>query len=309
MVYHPDGCLLSVDCRLLIKNMDANELIKKVRKIEIKTRGLSSNIFAGQYHSAFKGRGMAFSEVREYQYGDDVRDIDWNVTARFNKPYVKVFEEERELTVMLLVDMSGSLDFGTSGMYKKDMVAEIAATLAFAAIQNNDKIGAIFFTDRIEKFIPPQKGRKHILYIIREVLGFKPESQQTDLTVALQYLTNAIKKRCTTFVLSDFIEERDFKNALTIANRKHDVVAIQVYDKRVEELPDVGLMKMVDPETGVDVYVDTSSRRVRALHRKWWVESQVRLRDTFSKSGVDSISVRTDQDYVKSLMNLFAKRN
>ena len=289
--------------------MEANELIKKVRKIEIKTRGLSSNIFAGQYHSAFKGRGMAFSEVREYQYGDDVRDLDWNVTARFNKPYVKVFEEERELTVMLLVDMSGSLDFGTSGLYKKDMVAEIAATLAFAAIQNNDKIGAIFFTDRIEKFIPPQKGRKHILYIIREVLGFQPESQQTDLTVALQYLTNAIKKRCTTFLLSDFIDERDFKSALTIANRKHDVVAIQVYDKRVEELPDVGLMKMVDPETGVDVYVDTSSRRVRALHRKWWVESQVRLRDTFSKSGVDSISVRTDQDYVKSLMNLFAKRN
>ena len=289
--------------------MDANELIKKVRKIEIKTRGLSSNIFAGQYHSAFKGRGMAFSEVREYQYGDDVRDIDWNVTARFNKPYVKVFEEERELTVMLLVDMSGSLDFGTSGMYKKDMVAEIAATLAFAAIQNNDKIGAVFFTDRIEKFIPPQKGRKHILYIIREVLGFEPESQQTDLTVPLQYLTNAIKKRCTTFVLSDFIEERDFKNALTIANRKHDVVAIQVYDRRVEELPDVGLMKMVDPETGKDVYVDTSSHRVRALHRKWWIESQVRLRDTFSKSGVDSISVRTDQDYVKALMNLFAKRN
>ena len=289
--------------------MDANELIKKVRKIEIKTRGLSSNIFAGQYHSAFKGRGMAFSEVREYQYGDDVRDIDWNVTARFNKPYVKVFEEERELTVILLVDMSGSLDFGTSGMSKKDMVAEIAATLAFAAIQNNDKIGAIFFTDRIEKFIPPQKGRKHILYIIREVLGFEPESRQTDLTVPLQYLTNAIKKRCTTFVLSDFIEERDFKNALTIANRKHDVVAIQVYDKRVEELPDVGLMKMVDPETGKDVYVDTSSRRVRALHREWWVASQERLRDTFSKSGVDAISVRTDQDYVKSLMNLFAKRN
>lgn len=289
--------------------MEANELIKKVRKIEIKTRGLSSNIFAGQYHSAFKGRGMAFSEVREYQYGDDVRDIDWNVTARFNKPYVKVFEEERELTVMLLVDMSSSLDFGTSGMYKKDMVAEIAATLAFAAIQNNDKIGAIFFTDRIEKFIPPQKGRKHILYIIREVLGFKPESKQTDITVPLQYLTNAIKKRCTTFILSDFIEERNFKNALTIANRKHDVVAIQVYDKRVEELPDVGLMKMADPESGEEVYVDTSSRKVRALHRKWWIESQVRLRDTFSKSGVDSISVRTDQDYVKSLMNLFAKRN
>ena len=289
--------------------MEANELIKQVRKIEIKTRGLSSNIFAGQYHSAFKGRGMAFSEVREYQYGDDVRDIDWNVTARFNKPYVKVFEEERELTVMLLVDMSASLDFGTTGMYKKEMVAEIAATLAFAAIQNNDKIGAIFFTDRIEKFIPPQKGRKHILYIIRELLGFEPESRQTDLIVPLQYLTNAIKKRCTTFLLSDFIDERDFKNALTIANRKHDVVAIQVYDKRVEELPDVGLMKMADPESGEDVYVDTSSRRVRTLHRKWWVDSQVRLRDTFSKSGVDAISIRTDQDYVKSLMSLFAKRN
>ena len=296
-----------VHCPLDI--MEANELIKKVRKIEIKTRGLSSNIFAGQYHSAFKGRGMAFSEVREYQYGDDVRDIDWNVTARFNKPYVKVFEEERELTVMLLVDMSSSLDFGTSGMYKKDMVAEIAATLAFAAIQNNDKIGAVFFTDRIEKFIPPQKGRKHILYIIRELLGFEPESRGTDLTVPLQYLTNAIKKRCTTFVLSDFIEERDFKSALTIANRKHDVVAIQVYDKRVEELPDVGLMKMVDAESGEDMYIDTSSRKVRALHHKWWVEHQQLLHDVFTKSGVDAISVRTDQDYVKSLMNLFAKRN
>ena len=289
--------------------MDANELIKKVRKIEIKTRGLSSNIFAGQYHSAFKGRGMAFSEVREYQYGDDVRDIDWNVTARFNKPYVKVFEEERELTVMLLVDMSSSLDFGTSGMYKKEMVAEIAATLAFAAIQNNDKIGAIFFTDRIEKFIPPQKGRKHILYIIRELLGFDPESHNTDLIVPLQYLTNAIKKRCTTFLLSDFIDERDFKSALTIANRKHDVVAIQVYDKRVEELPNVGLMKIIDAESGEDMYIDTSSRRVRAQHHQWWEASQERLRDTFSKSGVDAISVRTDQDYVKSLMNLFAKRN
>ena len=289
--------------------MEANELIKKVRKIEIKTRGLSSNIFAGQYHSAFKGRGMAFSEVREYQYGDDVRDIDWNVTARFNKPYVKVFEEERELTVMLLVDMSSSLDFGTSGMYKKDMVAEIAATLAFAAIQNNDKIGAIFFTDRIEKFIPPQKGRKHILYIIRELLGFEPVSTQTDITVPLQYLTNAIKKRCTTFILSDFIYEKDFKSSLTIANRKHDVVAIQVYDKRVEELPNVGLMKVVDAESGEEVYIDTSSKSVRALHRQWWVKGQERLRDTFTKSGVDAISVRTDQDYVKSLMNLFAKRS
>lgn len=289
--------------------MEANELIKKVRKIEIKTRGLSSNIFAGQYHSAFKGRGMAFSEVREYQYGDDVRDIDWNVTARFNKPYVKVFEEERELTVMLLVDMSSSLDFGTSGMYKKDMVAEIAATLAFAAIQNNDKIGAIFFTDRIEKFIPPQKGRKHILYIIRELLGFEPESTQTDITVPLQYLTNAIKKRCTTFILSDFIDDKDFKSPLTIANRKHDVVAIQVYDKRVEELPDVGLVKMIDAESGEDIYIDTSSKKVRALHHQWWIERQQLLNNTFSKSGVDAISVRTDHDYVKSLMNLFAKRN
>ncbi len=289
--------------------MDANELIKKVRKIEIKTRGLSSNIFAGQYHSAFKGRGMAFSEVREYQYGDNVRDIDWNVTARFNKPYVKVFEEERELTVMLLVDMSGSLDFGTSGMYKRDMVTEIAATLAFAAIQNNDKIGAVFFTDRIEKFIPPQKGRKHILYIIRELLSFEPVSMQTDITVPLQYLTNAIKKRCTTFLLSDFIGDKDFKNPLTIANRKHDVVAIQVYDKRVEELADVGLMKIVDAESGEDMYIDTSSRMVRAHHHQWWVASQERLHDTFAKSGVDAISVRTDQDYVKSLISLFAKRN
>ena len=289
--------------------METSELLKKVRRIEIKTRGLSNNIFAGEYHTAFKGKGMTFSEVREYQYGDDVRDIDWNVTARFNKPYVKVFEEERELTVMLLVDVSESLSFGTACRTKRDMLTEIAATLAFAAIQNNDKIGVIFFSDKVEKFIPPQKGKKHILYIIRELLGFEPESRKTDIKVPLEFLTNAIKKRCTTFILSDFIEERDFKNALTIANRKHDVVAIQVYDKRVEELPDVGLMKMADPESGEEVYVDTSSRKVRALHRKWWIESQVRLRDTFSKSGVDSISVRTDQDYVKSLMNLFAKRN
>ena len=288
--------------------MEANELIKKVRKIEIKTRGLSSNIFAGQYHSAFKGRGMAFSEVREYQYGDDVRDIDWNVTARFNKPYVKVFEEERELTVMLLVDMSASLDFGTSGMYKKEMVAEIAATLAFAAIQNNDMIGAIFFTDPIEKFIPPQKGRKHILYIIREVLGFEPESRQTDLIVPLQYLTNAIKKRCTTFVLSDFIDERDFKSALTIANRKHDVVAIQVYDRRVAELPKVGLMKMLDAESGDEVYVDTSSSGVQKAHNEWWREQCSKRETVFAKSRVDSVSIRTDEDYVKSLIALFARR-
>ena len=230
--------------------METNELLKRVRQIEIKTKGLSSNIFAGQYHSAFKGRGMAFSEVREYQYGDDIRDIDWNVTARFNKPYIKVFEEERELTVMLLIDVSASLEFGTIKQMKKDMVTEIAATLAFSAIQNNDKIGVIFFSDRIEKFIPPKKGRKHILYIIRELIDFQPESRRTDIKLAIEYLTNVIKKRCTAFVLSDFIDQTNFRNALTIANRKHDVVAIQVYDKRVEELPSIGLMKVKDAETG-----------------------------------------------------------
>ena len=209
-------------------SMETSDLLKRVRQIEIKTRGLSNNIFAGQYHSAFKGKGMSFSEVREYQYGDDVRDIDWNVTARYNKPFVKVFEEERELTVMLLIDVSNSLDFGTVKQLKKDMVTEIAATLAFSAIQNNDKIGVIFFSDRIEKFIPPKKGRKHILYIIRELLDFKPESKRTDIKTAVEYLTNVIKKRCTTFMISDFIDENDFRNALTIANRKHDIVAIQV---------------------------------------------------------------------------------
>lgn len=288
--------------------MDANELIEKVRKIEIKARGLSNNLFAGQYHTAFKGRGMAFSEVREYQYGDDVRDIDWNVTARFNHPYVKVYEEERELTVMLLVDMSQSLDFGTTVQYKKDMVAEIAATLAFSAIQNNDKIGVIFFTDKVERFIPPQKGRKHILYIIRELLDFNAESKLTNLSVPFEYLTNAIKKRCTCFVLSDFIDGHEFKDALTIANRKHDVVAIQVYDRRVEELPNVGLMKVKDAETGVTQYIDTSMAKVRNLHQAWWRERQQKLTETLLKCNVDSISVRTDEDYVKALMALFAKR-
>lgn len=288
--------------------MDANELIEKVRKIEIKARGLSNNLFAGQYHTAFKGRGMAFSEVREYQYGDDVRDIDWNVTARFNHPYVKVYEEERELTVMLLVDMSQSLDFGTTVQYKKDMVAEIAATLAFSAIQNNDKIGVIFFTDKVERFIPPQKGRKHILYIIRELLDFNAESKLTNLSVPFEYLTNAIKKRCTCFVLSDFIDGHEFKDALTIANRKHDVVAIQVYDRRVEELPNVGLMKVKDAETGVTQYIDTSMAKVRNLHQAWWRERQQKLTETLLKCNVDSISVRTDKDYVKALMALFAKR-
>ena len=288
--------------------METSDLIKKVRKIEIKTRGLSHNIFAGEYHSAFKGRGMSFSEVREYQYGDDIRDIGWNVTARFNKPYVKVFEEERELTVMLVVDLSASLDFGTVKQTKREMVTEIAATLAFAAIQNNDKIGAIFFTDKIEKFIPPKKGSKHILYIIRELLGFNPENKGTDISVPLQFLTNALKKRCTAFLISDFVDSNDFRNAMTIANRKHDVAAIKVYDRRLAELPDVGLVKMYDAETGNEVLVDTSSSKVRNAQKEWWRQQCERLDEMFKKSGVDSVSVRTDQDYVKALMNLFAQR-
>ena len=290
-------------------SMETSDLLKRVRQIEIKTRGLSNNIFAGQYHSAFKGKGMSFSEVREYQYGDDVRDIDWNVTARYNNPFVKVFEEERELTVMLLIDVSNSLDFGTVKQLKKDMVTEIAATLAFSAIQNNDKIGVIFFSDRIEKFIPPKKGRKHILYIIRELLDFKPESKRTDIKTAVEYLTNVIKKRCTTFMISDFIDENDFRNALTIANRKHDIVAIQVYDRRMAELPDVGLMKVRDAETGHEQWIDTSSRALRRAHNDWWIQRQGVLNETFTKSNVDSVSIRTDQDYVKSLLNLVAKRN
>ena len=289
--------------------METSDILKRVRQIEIKTRGLSNNIFAGQYHSAFKGKGMSFSEVREYQYGDDVRDIDWNVTARYNKPYVKVFEEERELTVMLLIDVSNSLDFGTVKQMKKDMVTEIAATLAFSAIQNNDKIGVIFFSDKIEKFIPPKKGRKHILYIIRELLDFKPESKRTDIKMAVEYLTNVIKKRCTTFMLSDFIDDNDYRSALTIANRKHDIVAIQVYDRRLSELPDVGLMKVRDAETGHEQWIDTSSVKLRNAHHAWWLERQQALNETFTKCNVDSVSVRTDQDYVKSLLNLFAKRS
>ena len=289
--------------------METSELIKKVRRIEIKTRGLSHNIFAGQYHSAFKGRGMSFSEVREYQYGDDVRDIDWNVTARFNKPFIKVFEEERELTVMLLVDLSESLDFGTIKQTKREMLTEIAATIAFAAIQNNDKIGVIFFTDKVEKFIPPQKGRKHILYIIRELLNYEPQSRATNITASLEFFTNAIKKRCTAFLLSDFIDTGDYSNAMTIANRKHDLVAIQVYDRRLVELPKIGLMKMRDAETGEEVYIDTSSAKVQNAQKEWWSGQKAKLESTLRKSRVDSVSVRTDEDYVKALMQLFAKRN
>lgn len=288
--------------------METSEIIRKVRKIEIKARGLSSNIFAGQYHSAFKGRGMAFSEVREYQYGDDVRDIDWNVTARFNKPYVKVFEEERELTVMLLIDVSGSLDFGTQKQIKRDLVTEIAATLAFSAIQNNDKIGVIFFSDKIEKYIPPKKGRKHILYIIREMLDFHAESRHTDVALAVEFLTSVSKRKCTAFILSDFFVRQSFLQQLTIANRKHDVVAIQVYDKRASELPNVGLMKVVDAETGFEQYIDTSSRKLRDTYHRYWLNRQADLKESFAKSHVDSVSIATDEDYVKSMLGLFKKR-
>ncbi|MDU1904729.1 MAG: DUF58 domain-containing protein [Dysgonomonas sp.] len=289
--------------------METSELLKKVRQIEIKTRGLSRNIFAGQYHSAFKGRGMAFSEVREYQYGDDIRDIDWNVTARNNKPYIKVFEEERELTVMLMIDVSGSLDFGTHHAVKRDIVTEMAATLAFSAIQNNDKIGVIFFTNKIEKFIPPKKGRKHILYIIRELIDFQPENSQTDLAMALKFLTNAIKKRCTAFLISDFIDVYDYDNALTIANRKHDLVALQVYDKMDVALPQVGLMKILDSETGEDMWIDTSSKKVREEYHDHYQKQLFEVQQAFTKSRVDNVSMTTDQDYVKALLTLFQKRN
>lgn len=289
--------------------METSELLKKVRRIEIKTRGLSRNIFAGQYHSAFKGRGMAFSEVREYQYGDDIRDIDWNVTARYIRPYVKVFEEERELTVMLMIDVSGSRDFGSVNVMKKEIITEIAATLAFSAIQNNDKIGVLFFSDKIEKFIPPQKGKKHILYIIRELIDFKPDNTKTDISLVLKYLTNAIKKRCTAFLISDFIDKGGFKDALTIANRKHDVVAIQVYDQRETELPSVGLMKVKDAETGAERWIDSSSAKVRNAFSEWWNTRQNEMNNAFKKCRVDSVSVRTDEDYVKALIALFEKRN
>ena len=289
--------------------METSEIIKKVRKIEIKARGLSSNVFAGQYHSAFKGRGMAFSEVREYQFGDDVRDIDWNVTARFHRPYVKVFEEERELTVMLLIDVSGSLDFGTQKQMKRDMVTEIAATIAFSAIQNNDKIGVVFFSDKIEKYIPPKKGRKHILYIIREMLDFHPESKRTDVKQAVEFLSSVQKRRTTAFILSDFYARNDFQQSLQIANRKHDVVAIQVYDQRARELPDVGLMKVVDAETGFEQYVDTSSKRLRESYRKYWQGRQSQLLETFNKSNVDNVSIATNEDFVKAMLMLFKQRS
>lgn len=287
--------------------METTELLKKVRQIEIKTRGLSNHIFAGEYHSAFKGRGMTFAEVREYQYGDDIRNIDWNVTARFNHPYIKVFEEEREMTVMLLIDVSGSREFGTNVRTKKELITEMAATLAFSTIQNNDKIGVIFFSDKIEKFIPPQKGRKHVLYIIRELIDFEPESKLTDINEALRYFTNAIKKRSTAFLISDFIDA-NFADALTIASRKHDLVALQVYDALEADLPSVGLMKLCDAETGQERWVDSSDARLRMAYKNHWNESQLRLEKLFQKNNVDSVSVSTSDDFVKSLMKLFKLR-
>lgn len=287
--------------------METTDLLKRVRQIEIKTRGLSKNIFAGEYHSAFKGRGMTFSEVREYQYGDDIRNIDWNVTARFNAPYIKIFEEEREMTVMLLVDVSGSREFGSMTQLKKNMITEMAATLAFSAIQNNDKIGIIFFSDRVEKFIPPKKGKSHVLHIIRELINFEPEHRTTDIAEVLRYHTSAIKKHCTTFVISDFMDE-DFEHALMIASKKHDVVGIQVYDKREEELPNAGLMKLLDAETGKDLWIDTSSTAVRQHYAKSWYKKQDELHRVFTKCGVDNVSIRTDEDYVKGLMKLFKQR-
>ena len=286
---------------------DTQALLKKVRKIEIKTRGLSNQLFSGEYHSAFKGRGMAFSEVREYQPGDEIRTIDWNVTARFNHPYVKVFNEERELTVMLLMDVSGSGNFGTIKQQKLELATELCAVLAFSAIQNQDKVGVLFFSDRVEKFIPPKKGRSHILMIIRELIDFKPENNQTDLAVALRYFTGIIKKKCTAFIISDFISPQ-FEAELKIANKKHDVIALRLYDKHEEDFPDLGLIPMRDVETGEVKWINTSSSPVRNDYKKAAENRNRLLSETFSKSGVDYTSIGTHETYVKPLMTLFKKR-
>lgn len=287
--------------------MEAVELLKKVRRIEIKTRGLTRHIFAGEYHSAFKGRGIAFSEVREYQYGDDIRSIDWNVTARFNHPWIKVYEEERELTVMLLVDVSGSGDFGSKVSFKRDIMTEVAAVLSFSAIYNNDKIGVIFFTDKVEKFIPPQKGRKHILRIIRELLDFNPQSHRTSLSEPLRFLTNAIRKRCTAFIISDFLAP-DFEEALRIASSKHDIVALRVTDPLEKAIPDVGLMKVLDSETGAEKWIDTSSKYLRKVYSDWHSSHADSLSNTMKKCAVDFTEFSTGEDYVKPLIKLFKSR-
>ena len=289
-----------------------NDILKRVRKIEIKTRGLSNEIFAGKYHTAFRGRGMSFSEVREYRAGDDVRDIDWNVTARSSKPYIKVYEEERELTMMLLVDVSASRSFGSTSHTKKNVITEIAAVLAFSAAQNNDKVGCIFFSDKIEKFIPPKKGKSHILMIIRELLQFKPESNRTALSEAVRYLTNVNKKRCTTFILSDFINARSDRalaeDALKIATGKHDLVGIRVWDPREAELPDVGIVELEDSETGRKVWVDTSSRRVREHYATSWQEREQQVEELLRRNRIDSVKISTDEDSVSSLIKLFKQR-
>ncbi|MGE0020871.1 MAG: DUF58 domain-containing protein [Draconibacterium sp.] len=289
--------------------METSDLLKKVRKIEIKTRGLSRNIFAGEYHSAFKGRGMAFSEVREYQFGDDIRNIDWNVTARYSHPYVKIYEEERELTVMLLIDVSGSREFGTTEKFKKNVITEMAAVLAFSAMQNNDKIGVIFFSDIIEKFIPPKKGKSHVLRIIAELIAFEPKNRGTNIPETLRYLTNALKKRSTAFVISDFMDDNaEMEKALSIANKKHDVVALKIYDERETELPPIGLVKLKDAETGNYIVVDSSSATTRKIYSDWWLNHKNKLDVLFKKCGVDYTLVNTREDYVVSLMNLFKKR-
>ena len=285
--------------------MTSEELLKRVRKIEIKARKLSRNIFAGEYHSQFKGRGMAFSEVREYQPGDDVRSIDWNVTARLNKPYIKVFEEERELTVMLLVDVSGSRNFGTLSQMKRDMMAEVAATLAFSTIANNDKVGVIFFSDKVEKFIPAKKGKTHVLHIIRELLSLEPSSTGTDMAQALQYFANAQKRHCTAFLISDFIGVGEIYKPLLVASNRHEVNAIQIYDHREAELPNVGLVKFHDAETGEDLWVDTAVASLRDEYARAWRENQSGVEQLFTRTGVKHVSVRTDEDYVKALMHLF----
>ena len=297
----------------IMSNLSANDLLKKVRKIEIKTRALSHQIFAGEYHSAFKGRGMAFSEVREYQYGDDVRNMDWNVTARLRSPYVKVFEEERELTVVLLVDVSRSRLFGTAGASRKDVLAEIAAVLSFSAIINNDKVGALFFSDKIEKFIPPKKGRSHLLHIIREIIEFEPETDGTDISEALRYLTNAIKKKCTAFLLSDMIDvNKDgsprYEEALKVAVNRHDLSVIEVYDPRERSIPDVGLIHIKDAETGQDAWVDTSNRKMRLAYEEWFRNVEQTSSRLFMKYNVDKVSIALDDDYVKGLMTLFKNR-
>ncbi len=287
--------------------METKELLQRVRNIEIKTRGLSKQIFSGHYHSAFKGRGMAFSEVREYYFGDDVRSIDWNVTARFGHPYVKVFEEERELTVMLLIDVSGSNHFGTRKQFKERLITELAAVLSFSAINNNDKVGVIFFSDQVEKFIPPKKGSSHTLRIIRELLNFKPESRKTNISEGLRFLTNAIKKRATTFLISDFMD-RDYGKSLTIAANKHDVVAIRITDPAEQILPDAGLVKLMDAETGELRWVDTSNKQTIDSHFKWWQQLNQEFNTATSKAGVDRVEIPVDRDYVRPLMKMFKIR-